>query len=263
MRVGMPSLDKTLWMLNIAVQVVLLAVLVARKEHRRFPAFCAYLGVNLLQALLFAMMFSFSEYVAPRAWKIGWASQAVVVAARVLAVGELCRHALARYRGVWALGWRLLTGLALGVLVFAVALGGFDLRSGVVTLDLGSELAIAAATAGLFAFAKYYDVLVEEPTRTMGAAFCLYSCCYVLNDLLLKHYLSNYERIWNLAGMAAFFATVCLWGWAFRAPVRSQARKPVLLQPDVYRHLIPEMNRSLADLNEQLSHFWNVRSPHT
>ena len=259
----MPSLDKMLWMLNISVQLVLLAVLLARKEHRRFPAFCTYLAVNLLQAVLFAVMFSFSGYVTRGAWKIGWASQAVVVAARVLAVGELFRHALARYRGVWALGWRLLAGLAFGVLVSAVVLGGFDLRSGVVTLDLGSELAIAAATAGLFAFAKYYDVVVEEPMRTMGAAFCLYSCCYVLNDLLLKHYLSNYERIWNLAGMAAFLATVCLWGWAFRAPVRSAARRPVLLQPDVYRNLIPEMNRGLADLNEQLSHFWNVRSPNT
>lgn len=255
--------DKILWTLNIAVQAGLLALLMARKEHKRFPLFCSYLAVNLLQAAAFALLFPVSGYVSRVAWKIGWGSQAIVVLARVLAVGELCRHVLARYRGIWALGWRLLGSMALLVLVSAVVFGGLDFRSGIVTLDLGSELAIAVATAGLFAFAKYYEVAVEQPTRTMGAAFCLYSCCYVLNDLLLKHYLSNYQNIWTFAGMLAFLGTLCLWAWAFRVPVGVEAPAPVLLQPGVYRDLIPQMNQRLSALNEQLSHFWRLRSPHT
>jgi|SRR5689334_11498806 len=259
----MASAEKTIWLLDLCVQLVLLMFLVSRREHRRFPAFCSYLAINLLQGITLAALFSVSGFVTRAAWIMGWGSQAVVTAARVLAVGEIFRHVLGRYQGVWALGWRLLGGLGVLVLVAAAGFGGLDLRAGVVTLDLGSELAIAAATAGLFAFAKYYEVVVEEPMRTMGAAFCLYSCSYVLNDLLLKHYLVNYQNVWNLVGMVAFFATVCLWGWAFRAPMRSETPKPVLLQPDIYRNLIPEMNRSLADLNEQLSHFWNVRSPRT
>lgn len=254
---------KILWLLNISVQLGLLALLVGRGEHKRFPAFCLYLGVNLLQAAALALLLPASGHVSRVAWKIGWSSQAIVVLARVLAVGELCRHVLARYRGIWALGWRLLGGMALAVLAGAVFFGGLDFRAGIVTLDLGSELAIAAATATLFAFAKYYEVPVEEPMRTMGAAFCLYSCCYVLNDLLLRHYLSNYENIWNLAGMLTFLGTVCLWAWAFRVPAGAEAPKPVLLQADVYRDLIPEMNRRLSKLNEQLSHFWRIESPHT
>lgn len=253
---------KILWLLSVSIQLGLLILLAVRREYKRFPAFCAYLTLNLLQAATFALLFSRQGYASRTAWKIGWGSQAIVVAARVFAVGELCRNVLERFRGIWALGWRLLTGMAVLVLVAAVAFGGIDLRAGVVTLDLGSELAIAVVTAGLFAFAKYYEVPVDEPARTMGAAFCLYSCSYVLNDLLLKRYLSSYEEIWNLAGTAAFLATVCLWVWAFRVAAPKPAEKPAMLHPSVYGSLIPEMNRQLSTLNEQLSHFWKVRSPH-
>lgn len=253
---------KILWLLNVSIQLGLLALLVFRREYRRFPAFCAYLTLNLLQAVAFALLFSRHGYVSRAAWKIGWGSQGIVVVARVLAVGELCRHALARYRGIWALGWRLLGGMAVLVLVAAVVFGGIDVRAGVVTLDLGSELAIAVATAGLFAFAKYYEVPVNEPARTAGAAFCLYSCSYVLNDLLLKHYLSSYQQVWNFAGTVAFFATACLWVRAFRVAAPARTATPAMLHPRVYGDLIPVMNRRLSTLNEQLSHFWRVRSPH-
>lgn len=260
---GWSEAARIIWFLNVALQVCLLMLLVLRKDYRRFPAFCSYLAVNLLQFATFVTVFPRLGYASHAAWKIGWGSQGIVVVARAFAVGELCRHVLARYRGVWALGWRMLASIGVVVLAVAASFGRHDLQAGIVTLDLGSELAIAAVTAFLFAFAAYYDVPLAEPTRTMGIAFCLYSCSYVLNDLLLQHYLVKYRDVWNVAGMLAFLGSLLIWGWAFRRPAGAEAAKPVLLDAAVYRSLIPEVNRRLSGLNEQLSSFWKARSPRT
>jgi hypothetical protein len=264
MRFDMDALGdsaKTLWLINVAIQAGLLTLLVWRKDYRRFPFFVAYLTVNLLQSAAFAILFTRPGYTSRIAWLFGWGSQGIVVAARACTVAEVCHHVLAPYRGIWAMGWRLLVVLGISVLVLAVAFGRHDLHAGIVTLDLGTELAIASATAILFAFAKYYEVPLREPMRMLGIGLCLYSACYALNDLLLQRYLAGYAEIWNLVGMIAFLGSLALWAWAFRVAVEAEATKPVLLDAEMYPNLIPEMNRRLFVLNEQLSQLWRVDSP--
>src|SRR5690348_18337805 len=95
----MASAEKTIWLLDLCVQLVLLMFLVSRREHRRFPAFCSYLAINLLQGITLAALFSVSGFVTRAAWIMGWGSQAVVTAARVLAVGEIFRRSEERRVG--------------------------------------------------------------------------------------------------------------------------------------------------------------------
>lgn len=252
------------WALNVAIQLVLLFLLTSRKEFRRYPAFCSYLAINLLQSGLFVFLYSYGSYHSRAAWELGWISQGMVVIARAVAAVEVCRHVLRRYQGIWALGSRLLAGTGAAVLLVAVTFGRHDLRTGVVTLDLGTELAIAAVMAVLFAFARHYDIFVEEPMRSMGVGFCLYSSFYVLNDLFLQHFLADYAAAWSIAGTVTFLGSLLLWTWAFLSAKRVEAPKPAaLLEEGFYEAVMPEMNRRLLALNKQLGQLWRAESRHS
>lgn len=251
------------WALNVTIQLGLLFLLASRKELRRYPAFCSYLAINLLQSGMFVFLYTYGSYNSHAAWRFGWISQGIVVIARAIAAGELCHQVLGRYRGVWALGWRLLAGTCLAVLIVAISFGRHDLREGIVTLDLGTELAIAAVIAVLFAFARYYEIPLEGPQRLMGIGFWLYSCFYVLNDLFLQHFLANYAVAWSFAGTATFLGSLLFWVWALFNPVREEAVKPALLESGIYEALMPEMNQRLFRLNKQLSQLWRAESRHS
>lgn len=253
----------TVWVVNVTIQVGLLLLLVSRGEMRKYPAFCTYLAINLLQSGAFFLLYTYGSYSSRAAWQLGWISQGIVVIARAAAAAEVCYHVLGRYRGVWALGWRVLTGTGLLVLIVAISFGRHDLRTGIVTLDIGTELAIAAIMATLFVFARYYDIVLQGPMRLMGAGFCLYSCFFVLNDLFLQHYLADYERAWSFVGTLTFLGSLLLWAWALRSPARDEVAEPALLEPGIYQSLMPEMNQRLWELNKQLGHLWKVESHHS
>jgi len=257
------QLIRVFWVLNISVQLGLLFLLIVRKEVTRFPAFTAYLVVNLVQSAIFVFVFPRIGATSKAAWRVGWISQGLVVVARSVAVAEVCRGILARYRGIWAMGWRLLATVGIVVLVIAVALGRHDLRAAIITLNTGTELAIAAVMAFLFVFARYYEVPLDDPMRTMGVAFCFLSCASVINDLFLQRFWADYLRFWNLTGTGTFLFVLLLWTWALREPVRRRSTQPALLDSTVYGVMIPEMNKRLAKLNEELATFWRLGSPHT
>jgi hypothetical protein len=252
------------WGLGVVLQASLLVALFARGFYRRFPALCAYLLLNLFNAVVLVL------FLYPRvgfhslfAWRLGWISQGIIVVVRAVAVGELCRHVMSRFRGIWALGWRVLGIVAGAVLAVAMSLGRHDFVVLVLTLDLGVELAIAASVVGLFVFAKHYDLAIHEPLRSLGLGFGLYSCVYVVNDIFMQHFMRSYSGIWNFVGTLAFIASVGLWLQAFLRPLPAPASQPVLLDAKVYSTLIPEVNRRLMSLNEQLSQIWKVETRHT
>lgn len=263
MKLVLLSFGKFAWGLGLALQVLLLMVLFARRRHWQFPALCSYLLLNSLQSVSLFVAYDLLGFHSRLAWRVAWISQGVVLAARAVAIGELCRHAVAGYRGIWALGWRVLATIAGIVLVLAISLGRHDLMILVLTFDLGIELAIAATLVGFFVFARYYDLSVEEPVLSLGLGFCLYSCVYVVNDAFLQRYMHSFTDAWNLISAVTFVVSLMLWLKAFWRPVRVPSSEIKLLDADIYHKLMPQVNERLLALSEQLNRVWKVESDHT
>lgn len=255
------QVQNLLWGANVAGKIVLLAVLAVRRNYRVYPAFFIYLLISTAQdAVLFAayQYFGFTSLVA---WRVFWASQAVVLCARALAVTELCRYLLARYRGVWALAWRLLLTSAILVLIISLTIGKHQWDLAVHSASRGLDLAIAAFIAGLFLFIRIYDAKTDYTPRILAVGFFLYSCFGVLNSTLLEHWLSRYADLWNLLGMLAFLFSLSLWIRAVRLTRTVPTRDRVLLPGTVYTALGSEVNLRLRLLNDSLNQFWNRRAP--
>jgi len=181
--------------------------------------------------------------------------QAVVMFVRTLAVAEVCKHALARYRGIWALAWRALLSCAGIVLVYSSLAARRQWEHFLPNADRGLELSISAALVTLLAFTRYYEVRVNSTDRWLATGFCLYSCFVALNNTILEHYLYKYVALWNLLQMLAFLASLLLWAWALRKPQAETAPVESLLPGGIYQAVAPQINLRLRVLNERLSQF--------
>jgi hypothetical protein len=258
---GMAQFEQILWAVNVAVGIVLLALLVAREKWRAFPAFTGYLLVNLVQAVSFYFASRRWGYPSRNMWLFGWSSQAVVTFARALAVAELCRHMLARYHGVWALAWRVLCGSAMLILLYSGLAGWRRWELAFPALDRGLELSIAAVIVILLLFVRYYEVAADPVDRSLAVGFCLYSCFGAVNNTILDRYLYSYEGLWIVLGMLSFLASLLLWTWTLGKPQTVPRPEETLLAPGIYESLAPQINLRLRTLNERLSQFWNSEAP--
>jgi len=101
---------------------------------------------------------------------------------------------------------------------------------------------------------------VEHENRMIGLGLGLFSCCNLLNDLLLERHLQAYLNFWNYVSSATFIGILLLWTWALRRPLTCAVAEPHLNSAQVYQLLIPEVNRKLSALNQQLSQFWRAES---
>lgn len=248
--------QQALWALNSVGEVFLLTLLVARGNYRSYPAFAFYIFVDLTMGVTALLSYRIWGFDSATGYRIAWGTHGIVLIARALAVAELCRHILSRYRGVWALTWRILLLCAALVLSYSILAARYDWRLALPSADRGLELSIATVIVVLLLFARHYDVRGERVARSLAVGFCLYSCFKVLNNTLLERFLYNYAALWNLLGMFAFFASLSLWTWALRKPVSQAEPGEILLPRSVYQSLTPEINFRLRLLNEQLSRFW-------
>jgi hypothetical protein len=258
--VGTAQFQQTLWAVNTAVGAFLLLSLAIRKTYRAFPAFSLYILTNLVSgasAFFFYRRWGFSS---PSSIRIAWGMQAVVICARAVAVTEVCRHALARYCGIWALGWRALLSCAGIVLVYSSLAAKRQWERVLPSADRGLELSIAATLVVLLVFARYYEVKVSSTDRSLAVGFCLYSCFIVVNNTILEHYLYKYVVQWNLLGMLAFLASLLLWTWALRKPQAEADPEEIFLPAGVYQTVAPQINLRLRLLNEQLVQFWKTEA---
>src|SRR6266581_3732802 len=113
------NFEKTLWLTSVLLQSALFALLLYRKNYKPFPFFSAYVLVTLLQNAALFVSYRLWGFKSPVSFGVAWATQGLVVVARVLAVTEIFRHVLAKYRGVWALVWRILLAAAGCVLAYS------------------------------------------------------------------------------------------------------------------------------------------------
>jgi hypothetical protein len=255
------QLQRILWPVNVAVGVILFVLLIARENYRTYPAFTGYIFVNLAQALSFYFVSRRWGYSSRNMWLVGWSSEGVVTLARSLAVIELCRHMLARYRGVWALTWRILCASALLVIVYSSFSARDRWELALPAVQRSLELSIAVVIVLLVLFVRYYEVPAGASDRTLAVGFCLYSGIFVINNTFLDRFLYRYSDLWNLLGILSFLVSLLLWTWALRNPQRVSRTEEPLMGAGVYESLSPEINARLRALNEKLSRLWNEQEP--
>lgn len=252
------NFEWALWGFTLILDGVLLVLLLYFKNQRVFPAFFVYILFNLLQGVVLIWSYLSSGFGSPLSIRIGWGTQAVVVAARALAVAQICERVLATYRGVWALAKRLLLATAAVVLLYSWMVASGSWQFALLNANRGLALAIATVIVILFAFARYYGVAVEPAVRTLAIGFFLYCCFLVLNDTILERLMYGYTKLWNLLETLAFLASLLLWTWALRAPQPATPPELQLLPAGIYNVVSPEINERLRALNDHLEDFWNV-----
>jgi len=257
----LPVFTLGLWGLATLLTLLLLARMVAFEQYHEFPLFCTYLTVNLLQTAVGVFLYQGYGFTSSSSYQIAWTTQAFVVVARALAAAEVCYLVLGKYKGVWALATRILTFCGLLVLGLALYFGRNGYTVGIATLEIGLEACIATWVAGLFLFARYYNVRVLPVTGLLGLGMGLLSCFKILNDLVFEQFARRYGDAWNHASMGAFAGILLIWIWAFRKSRVETVPEPTLRPSIVYASLIPQVNRQLAELNEHLTQLWKLESP--
>ncbi len=252
-----------IWGLCALTQVALTVSLFRSANYQQYRYFAAYNLLNLIQSL--ALLFSYLTwgFAGATSNKIVWSSQSLILVARAMAVVELCRRLLGRYRGIWALGWRLLALCAGVILAYSLLVANWRWNLGIIAAERGLELAIAAAIALLFAFSRFYQVPVSRPDRLLAAGFCLYSCVIVLNDTILENFFYIYARFWNIGIVVIFLISLLIWVRALWSPVFEKTVQPALVEATLYRQLSPEINLRLRLLDEHLLSIWKVEAPNS
>ena len=249
--IGKPEL--VAWAVCFALQVVLMVLLLVRRNHLRFPAFACYLAASLVQNVAQFLIYYYWGFDSKFAHEATWSVQSVVSLLRTLAVLEVCYRVFGRYRGIWALIWRTMMICVVVIAFMAMTLGNQDFRLRILYADRTVGLAVAFIVVALLLFARYYQVQTEEPAQSIAVGLFLYSCFVVLNDTVLERSPGAYYRIWNFLDTVAFTASVLVWGLALRHKAAEPAASPEMLPASVYRTLSPEVNLRLSMLNDRLN----------
>jgi len=240
----------------------LLVRIFLHRMYRRYPFFTFYLGANLLQTAVLSFLYQpygFSDTT--HGCGSAWATQAFVVVARGFAAAEVSYRILGKFKGVWALAMKTLIACGAIVLISTLYFGTRSYPLAVITLEMSLEGFIATWIVGSLLFARYYEVPVEPAAGMVGLGLGLLSCCRLLNDLVFERHVQAYLDVWNYVSGVAFLCVLLLWNWYMRGPATQTAHDPQLNTVQVYQSLIPQVNRKLAELNQQLSRFWRTESP--
>lgn len=239
------------------LHLALIATLFIRGNWRHCPNFSAYVVLNLLQGAMLLFIYNSYGIRSSLAQHLAWTTQAGVLCARALAISEICRRFLQKYRGIWALAWRLLATVFLLLAFGAILSAKWTWERAISHADLGLEFTIVATLAALFVFARYYDVVAPSNLRVLALGFFLLSCINVLNNAVLTRFATAYDGIWNLLSALSFSAVLMAWIWAMRKPIPTEAPEATLTSSAVYQSLSPEINLRLRALNKSLRTFFD------
>jgi len=250
-----------LWELSVALQVAVVVMLLFNGNFRRIPIFTAYIMSNVCQAVALYLTYREFGLRSHTSVTIAWVSESATLLLRVFATSELVRLILRPYRGIWALGWRVLAIAFGAVFTFALVDSWHNLLWAIVLLDRGFHLAFAVALTACLLLVHYYLIPIHPVYRSLLAGFCFYSCMVVLANTIGGQIYArgnhNVQIVWQMATMGAFVVVLAVWAAALRRPL------PEPISPDrpeeaerAYWAMSPQINERLRLLNEQLSRFW-------
>ena len=255
---GSLSFLDIIWRVTTAAELALLAILAWHKAFRNYPVFTAYVLSILFQSV--GMFFLYRQvYLSSTArWNIAWGTQTAITVMRSLVLVELTYKILARYTGIWALARRLILGVGLCVIAYALAFSRGHSQWVILNMVRGLELALAAVLVTILLFARYYRLPIAPVSRALAVGLCLFSIFYVIDYSLLEKGFKGHAELWNFLGLLTFLASLLLWAAAFILnPAQVEERHAAGISPEAYGKLSAEVNLRLYLLNRQLSQVLN------
>jgi len=250
--------DHILWAVGALLEVIVCVLIVRRGLYRRLPFFSTFVALDLASEVVVWWTYSRWGYGSWAAWYISWIMRGVLLLARAPVVAELCWSSLRAYRGIWALTWRLLCGVALLLLLNAAldASGNAHwMLQFVLTAERGLELAAAVILLSLLLISDYYRIRLEPVQRMVAVGLCFYSAVQVLNNSFMRGWLTQYVPWWNGIHLVSFQVALVIWWLAIRKPLPAVEQAPALLPRKVYDELSPRVNYRLRVLNQRLLEF--------
>jgi hypothetical protein len=263
-------LNYGLWILTTALEVLACSLAYRRGLYRSLPFFTAYLTLMVAATgfLWFVYRaFGFGSWIA---YDAGWITHAILLAARGLAVGELCLRLLRSYPGIWALAWRILLAVSFLFLLHAgveSASQPYWLGTFVLALDRDLELAATGVLIALLLIGRYYTLQMDLLERRIAAGLCVMSVIIVVTNALLFQaavahpsswlgyhaWLAHAQIWWNSAQAVASACVLSVWAVALWTPIPAKRAVPVLLPASTYRELSPAINFRLRAMNARLT----------
>jgi hypothetical protein len=254
------------WVVAISAvaQVAVCSLLLSRGHFRKVPVFTAYIAVNICQGGFLYLVYAQFGFGSRSALVLAWLSQASIQILRALATMEVLHLVLGPYRGIWGLGWRVLSVAFFVVLSYAAIEAGRNISAAIGLADRGFHFASAVALAACLVIVRYYSVPVDPPYKVLLGGLCVYSCTIVLANtighaLFLRGFV-NVKPIWQLTTIAAYAGVQGAWAVGLWKAAPAMQVHPALLTTSVYQQISPQINERLRLLNGQLSKFWGAKA---
>ena len=262
----------------LGFEISICVLVYVRQLQKHLPFFAIYSIVLLASSVGFGLTYHHFGFRSVTTYYAFWITAAADLAARSLAIAELCRYRLRAYRGIWALSWRILTALSL--LMFGhAAVDAWGQVGGIAIFGLTIERDIAISSIvillALLLIRNYYGLALEPLHMWIAIGMCILSIVDVMNNTMLRdtftgplffwffgryesswsNMISQVERAnesWNTIRFSAFIISLSIWCYALRKPLPAPAQEPDLLPAEVYSTLSPAINLRLRAFNDRL-----------
>ena len=183
-------LTYAIWIVTTGLQVSVCFLAYRRGLNRRLPLFTAYLTLAVIGTGVRWVVYGVFGFGSWTAYDVAWISNGILLAARGLAIGELCFCLLGAYRGIWALAWRILLGVSLLFLIYAGVESSLQrhwLGTFVMALDRDLELTATALLVALLLIGRYYTLEMDHLERAIALGLCAFSAtAAIANSLMLQ-----------------------------------------------------------------------------
>jgi hypothetical protein len=263
---------------TLSFEIALCGFVFTRKVQRILPLFAAYAWVLVSCGIGVWLAYSYFGFGSLTSYYAYWVATLLNAAARSLAIAELCHYGLRSYRGIWALGWRVLAGVSILLLGHAaIDTWGQPNRVAIYGTTLDRDLALASVVilAVLLLFRNYYGIALEPLQKAIAVGICFICVVDVIGNTILRSIFTGYlysyfmtnqkalwdalspqfERVrdtWSTIHLFSFMFSMGIWCFALRKPLPAPSETPVLLPAEVYRELSPAINMRLTTFNDRL-----------
>lgn len=263
---------------TLGFEISLCVLVYVRQLRKYLPFFAIYSIVLLASSVGLGLTYHHFGFRSVTTYYAAWITVAADLAARSLAIAELCRYRLRVYRGIWALSWRILAGLCL-LLFGRAAVDAWGQIGGITIFGLTIERDIAISSMvillALLLIRNYYGLTLEPLHMWIAIGMCLLSIIDLMNNTMLRDtftgrlffwFFGRYEsswsdmrsqveranELWNTIRFSAFIVSMSIWCYALRKPLPAPAKAPDLLPAEVYGTLSPVVNMRLRAFNDRL-----------